>query len=96
MDITFEEDIPQLGRQNAEELLTGGPRSSVEAACLRKNGEVLWITRTACLMRDVDGDPRDFLVMVEDISERKAGGKGVVRKQTRVGSGSPRQSAHHG
>jgi PAS domain S-box-containing protein len=70
MDITFEEDIPQ-GKQNAEELLTGGPRSSVERRYLRKNGEVLWITRTACLMRDVDGHPRNFLIMVEDISERK-------------------------
>jgi two-component system, sensor histidine kinase and response regulator len=70
VDITFEDDIPQ-GRQNAEELLTGGPRSSVERRYIRKNGEVLWITRTACLMRDVDGHPRNFLIMVEDISERK-------------------------
>jgi PAS domain S-box-containing protein len=70
MDITFEDDIPQ-GKQNAEELLTGGPRSSVERRYVRKNGEVLWITRTACLMRDVDGQPRNFLIMVEDISERK-------------------------
>jgi PAS domain S-box-containing protein len=70
MDITFDEDIPQ-GRQNAEELLTGGQRSSVERRYVHKNGEVLWITRTACLMRDVDGQPRAFLIMVEDISERK-------------------------
>src|SRR2546421_8484664 len=37
MDITFEDDIPQ-GRQNAEELLTGGPRSSVERRYVCKNG----------------------------------------------------------
>src|SRR5207253_9068771 len=40
MDITFEDDIPQ-GRQNAEELLTGGPRSSVERRYVCKNGDIL-------------------------------------------------------
>jgi PAS domain S-box-containing protein len=88
MDITFEEDIPQ-GRQNAEELLTGGPRSSVERRYIRKNGEVLWITRTACLMRDVDGQPRAFLIMVEDISERKRAEKELCESKREL------EAAHH-
>ena len=88
MDITFEEDIEQ-GRQNAEELLTGGPRSSVERRYLRKDGEVLWITRTACLMRDVDGHPRNFLVMVEDITERKRAEKELCESKREL------EAAHH-
>jgi PAS domain S-box-containing protein len=80
MDITFEDDIPQ-GKQDAEGLLTGGPRSSVEKRYVRKNGEVLWITRTACLMRDVDGQPRNFLIMVEDISERKRAEKALCESK---------------
>ena len=88
MDITFEDDIPQ-GRQNAEELLTGGPRSSVERRYIRKNGEILWITRTACLMRDVDGHPRNFLVMVEDISERKRAEKALCESKREL------EAAHH-
>ena len=88
MDITFEEDIPQ-GRQNAEELLTGGPRSSVERRYVRKNGELLWITRTACLMRDVDGQPRAFLIMVEDISERKRAEKELCESKREL------EAAHH-
>jgi len=88
MDITFEDDIPQ-GRQNAEELLTGGPRSSVERRYIRKNGEVLWITRTACLMRDVDGHPRNFLIMVEDISERKRAEKALCESKREL------EAAHH-
>jgi PAS domain S-box-containing protein len=88
MDITFEDDIPQ-GRQNAEELLTGGPRSSVERRYIRKDGEVLWITRTACLMRDVDGHPRNFLVMVEDISERKRAEKALNESKREL------EAAHH-
>jgi len=88
MDITFEDDIPQ-GKQNAEELLTGGPRSSVERRYVRKNGEVLWITRTACLMRDVDNHPRSFLVMVEDISERKRAEKALHESKRQL------EAAHH-
>ncbi|MEY2563775.1 MAG: hypothetical protein QOH88_1968 [Verrucomicrobiota bacterium] len=88
MDITYEEDIQQ-GRQNAEELLTGGPRSSVERRYVRKNGEVLWITRTACLMRDVDGEPRAFLIMVEDITERKRAEKELCESKREV------EAAHH-
>lgn len=88
VDITFEDDIPQ-GKQNAEELLTGGPRSSVERRYLRKNGEVLWITRTACLMRDVDGHPRNFLIMVEDITERKHAEKALCESKREL------EAAHH-
>ena len=88
MDITFEDDILQ-GKRNAEELLTGGPRSSVERRYIRKNGEVLWITRTACLMRDVDGHPRNFLIMVEDISERKRAEKALCESKREL------EAAHH-
>jgi PAS domain S-box-containing protein len=88
MDITFEDDIPQ-GKQNAEELLTGGPRSSVERRYVRKDGEVLWITRTACLMRDFDGHPRNFLIMVEDISERKRAEKALCESKREL------EAAHH-
>jgi len=76
VDITFEEDIPQ-GKQNAQELLTGGPRSLVERRYIRKDGEIIWITRTAWLMRDIEGNPRNFLIMVEDISERKRAEKAL-------------------
>ena len=88
MEITCEEDIQQ-GKQNAEELLTGGPRSSVERRYIRRNGEVLWITRTACLMRDVDGHPRNFLIMVEDISERKRAEKALCESKREL------EAAHH-
>jgi PAS domain S-box-containing protein len=88
MDITFEEDIPQW-KQNAEELLTGGSHSSVERRYIRKNGEVLWITRTACLMRDVDGQPRAFLIMVEDISERKRAERELSENKREL------EAAHH-
>ena len=88
MDITFDEDIPQ-GKQNAEELLTGGVRSSVERRYVRKNGEILWITRTACLLRGADGNPCNFLIMVEDISERKRAEEALRESQREL------EAAHH-
>jgi PAS domain S-box-containing protein len=88
VDITFEDDIQQ-GKQNAEELLTGGPRSWVERRYVRKNGDVLWITRTACLMRDMDGHPRNFLIMVEDISERKRAEKALFESKREL------EAVHH-
>ena len=87
-DITFEDDIPQ-GLQNAQELLTGSPRSLVERRYIRKDGEIIWINRTAWLMRDVDGRPRNFLIMVEDISERKQTEKALRESKRKL------EAAHH-
>jgi PAS domain S-box-containing protein len=61
----------------------------VEKRYIRKDGEVLWITRTACLMRDVDGQPRAFLVMVEDISERKRAERELCESKLEL------EGAHH-
>ncbi|MGZ4982715.1 MAG: ATP-binding protein [Chthoniobacterales bacterium] len=69
-NITFVEDIP-AGRELGKALIAGLPRFTGDKRFVRKNGELLWASRTACLMRDAEGTPRQFLVMVEDISERK-------------------------
>ena len=69
-EITHPDDLAD-GRQAAEALLHGSARQWVEKRYTHKNGDTLWITRTACLIRDHRGDPHHFLVMVEDISLRK-------------------------
>src|SRR4051812_46032473 len=70
-EITFGEDI-ETGRQMARSLLDGTIRSTGDKRYVRKNGEVLWVSRTASIIRDQKGAPQYFLLMVEDISERKA------------------------
>ncbi|HEY8834881.1 MAG TPA: PAS domain S-box protein, partial [Chthoniobacterales bacterium] len=69
--ITFTGDI-ETGRQLAQSLLHGTARFTGDKRYIHKNGEVLWVSRTASIIRDEQGEPLHFLLMVEDISERKA------------------------
>src|SRR4051794_5514687 len=70
-DITFADDI-ETGRQLARTLLDGTIRSTGDKRYVHKNGDVLWVSRTASVIRNEQGTPQHFLLMVEDISERKA------------------------
>src|SRR4051812_46044128 len=70
-DITFADDI-EPGRQVAKNLLHDMVRFTGDKRYLHKNGGILWVSRTASIIRDDKGEPQHFLVMVEDISERKA------------------------
>jgi PAS domain S-box-containing protein len=69
-DITFGEDI-EPGRQLAQSLLDGTVRYTGDKRYVHKNGEILWVSRTASIIRNDKGEPQHFLLMVEDISERK-------------------------
>ena len=69
-EITYPEDLAK-STELAKAMLTNAERCSLEKRYVRKNGEVLWATRTGCVIRDEDGNPRHFLIMVEDITERK-------------------------
>jgi PAS domain S-box-containing protein len=71
-DITFADDI-ETGRQIAQSLVQGTARFTGDKRYVHKNGEILWVSRTASIIRDEQGEPRHFLLMVEDVSERKAG-----------------------
>ena len=70
-DITFADDI-ETGRQLARSLLDGTTRYTGDKRYVHKNGDVLWVSRTASVIRNDQGTPQHFLLMVEDISERKA------------------------
>jgi two-component system sensor histidine kinase/response regulator len=69
-DITFHDDIEE-GRRLAKALIGGTARHTGEKRYIRKNKEALWVSRTASIIRDKDNKPRHFLIMVEDITQRK-------------------------
>jgi PAS domain S-box-containing protein len=70
-ELTFPDD---LGRDLAciEKLLAGEIQSHrIEKRYVRKDGQVVWVSRTASLRRDASGQPEYFLVVTEDITDRK-------------------------
>ncbi|HZE56782.1 MAG TPA: ATP-binding protein [Chthoniobacterales bacterium] len=75
-DITFADDI-ETGRQLAQSLLNGTTRYTGDKRYVHKNGEVLWVSRTASIIRNEQGEPKHFLLMVEDVSVRKASEKAL-------------------
>jgi PAS domain S-box-containing protein len=82
-DITHPDDLAETQRL-VKEMLRGTERCCVEKRYLRKGGDILWATRTACIIRDKDGNPRDFLIMVEDITERKRAEEAVREGQRKL------------
>ena len=70
LDITHPEDI-ETSELDLEAVRNGEAARSLEKRYVRKSGDVLWTTRTATMIRDESGNPRQCLIMIEDISERK-------------------------
>lgn len=70
-DIAHDE-CAESGELLVQQLINGEiSRCAVENRYIRKDKEVLWITRTTCVIRDAAGAPRYYLTMMEDITERK-------------------------
>src|SRR5213079_2132318 len=69
-EITHRDDI-EKDKQLTQRLLSETARTCVEKRYVRKDGEIIWATRTVCVMRDESGKPRHYLAMVEDITQRK-------------------------
>ncbi|NIR50113.1 PAS domain S-box protein [candidate division KSB1 bacterium] len=70
-DITYPADIEQ-SLKSAEQLRAGKTRSlKLEKRYIRKSGEYVWVELTGSTIRDEQEKLRYYLVMIEDISERK-------------------------
>lgn len=69
--ITHPDDVESAGSYR-QQLLSGEVSSATaERRYVRKNGSVLWASRTVSLVRDHVGRPLYFLRIIEDITERK-------------------------
>ena len=88
LDITHPDDVEST-QKSAEALMNGGAAPAIEKRFVRKGGGVLWATRTATVIRDEKGKPRHFLMMVEDITERKKAEAALSASQRQL------ESAHH-
>jgi PAS domain S-box-containing protein len=70
-DIVHPEDL-EVGREDIQRLMTGEVDThTAESRYLHADGHVVWVQVNASLIRRADGDPRHFIVQVQDITERK-------------------------
>jgi PAS domain S-box-containing protein len=76
MKMTFQEithpDDLDMDLDYMHQVLSGAIKTySMEKRCFRKDRSVVWVNLTVALVRTGDGEPRHFVSMVEDITERK-------------------------
>ena len=82
-DITHPDDLP-TGAEMMGKLIKGEmKRYSREKRYLRKDGSVLWVNATVSLMRDDLGQPKYFISLLEDITERKWAREALQREKER-------------
>lgn len=82
LDITHPEDVA-FSRNLAHEMLKEISHNRVEKRYVRKDGEIVWAARTGSVIRDENGNPRHFLIMIEDISKRKKAEEAVRNSEER-------------
>ncbi len=70
-DITHPEDL-ESDLEQVQAMLRGESEIySMEKRYVRKDGSTVWVNLTVSLVREASGEPRYFISVVEDISERK-------------------------
>ncbi|NOR23256.1 MAG: transporter substrate-binding domain-containing protein, partial [Desulforhopalus sp.] len=70
-DITHPDDL-ELDLSNVEQVLKGERENfSLDKRYFRKDGSVIWVNLTVSLLIDRGGNPKYFVSVIKDISERK-------------------------
>ncbi|WP_071515069.1 PAS domain S-box protein [Geitlerinema sp. PCC 9228] len=70
-DLTHPEDLP-ANTEYMQQLLAGQIDTfSLEKRHLHKDGFAVWVNATVSLVREVSGEPKYFIAIVQDISDRK-------------------------
>ncbi len=69
--ISHPEDL-QVDTEQARRLAAGElPSYQMEKRYFHRQGHVVWVNLSASIVRDADGQPRHFVIQIEDISSRK-------------------------
>jgi PAS domain S-box-containing protein len=80
-DITHPDDLA-ADVEFADRLLKGDiPFCQQRKRCVSKKGEIIWISLTASLIRDREGEPIHGLAMIEDITEVKRNQEAGLARQ---------------
>lgn len=81
VDLTVPEDRPEAVTARLA-ILAGRQRDfSAEKRYQRKGGEVVWVNVVTSLLRDAAGEPKYFITVVSDITERRKLEQQLLRSQ---------------
>ena len=69
--LTPSDDMPARENERAQVMAGKIKTSSSERPLIRKDGALIWVNRNLSLARDRAGQPRYFISVIEDITERK-------------------------
>lgn len=86
MNMTFQQvthpDDLFIDQSYVAQMLAGKrPHYTLEKRYLRKGGEVLWVTLTVALVRDLNGEPDYFISIIEDNQQRKETEEALCRNE---------------
>ncbi|MCT7951743.1 PAS domain S-box protein [Ancylothrix sp. C2] len=83
-DITHPDDL-EADLHSKGQMLAGNLLNySMEKRYIRKNGSVVWATLTVSLVRRPSGEPKYFISVVEDITERKQAEEALRQKTSQL------------
>ena len=83
-DITHPEDVDS-DLDAARRMVEGEIKTySKEKRYLRRDGSIVWANLTVSLVRGASGEPKYFISVVEDITERKSAEEGLRRSLDRL------------
>lgn len=69
--ITYADDLPASVDYFQRALVGAIDTYSIEKRYLRKDGSAVWACLTVSMVRSAEGEPRNFIAIVQDISDRK-------------------------
>ncbi len=74
-------DDREMCRESMTRLLTGATANcQIEQRYLHHDGHPVWVSVSASIVRDVNGQPLYFVSQIEDIAERKASGEALAHQ----------------
>jgi PAS domain S-box-containing protein len=84
MDVTYPDDLVE--RLEGSQSLLAGQISTfkMEKRYIRSGGDIIWANLTLSLVRESSGEPKYFVAIVEDISDRKRAQEALQRQIDRA------------
>ncbi len=84
MDVTYPDDLDE-DLKGCQSVLAGDISTfKMEKRYIKRDGSIIWATLTVSLVRELSGEPKYFVKIVEDISDRRLAQEALQRQIDRA------------